>query len=806
MSVCDILDIRMQKICLDFEWKYKKELDESASMGIIPSGCTDISLPFCANAQKAYFFRQLELTGFDAKTSNVQLELQGLQGVATVFVNGHRVSTLSGAYHILDITPYVDGEFDVLMIAVDNAYGDASISGSVNVNIVDSQAFIKNNGLAVITQFCSQNFSQLDIKVDLGMNALFESKPTLMSVSRDPIDEASYDKKIHGTHIEIVETNPLHNPNLQADVLVEIFNTRGKRVTKRLKKLKLKKDTLVEFKKIKINRPHLYSPQTPNLYSCKATMFVDGVVVSTEQTVFGIRTFSVRKKKFAINNRLIWLNGLKLDWQNGLMGAASTLILEKKKIEKIKSYGYNALQINGLPSEAFLQACDQAGMLCMVELVDGFFAGKPFDSFVFEREHKEILQNYVKVLRNHPSVIIYSIADCNGYTYGRNDGINFAKQIIDIIKSNDSTRPITASVTELLPTVQEVGKYSQFGVDNVKHQDFVSIAPNIAKDKDIFRYATKEFCELLDFVSYKNISHRYTKDLELFDKRQILGVGTPSDKMDVIDIDELKYQDRILGDFSDGTDFDIMSNAKPSCVYRQILHGDKNKSMIATYSPELKNPNISQGQESWDYPQAFGEKIVVDVFTGGDVVALYLDDEIVGRQLAGRALRRKTRFEVDYKPGVLKAISYYKGSEQTTDELASVGFAKSVRLSTDKKTLNLFDKRNLVVVDISVVDKDNRVVNFAAREIIVTTSPECEIVGAGNADPSFKHLQPINGEYTVPVYDGKAQIVVRGLIEGKATLIASSAGLRTARLRLNVKTILPKTRQGQISSEIVAKV
>ncbi|MCL1945433.1 MAG: DUF4982 domain-containing protein [Firmicutes bacterium] len=745
----------MQKACLDFDWKCNQQVAVEASMGIVPRGGYLVDLPFCLYDSDAYLFKTVDL---DQSYLKLELEIFGIKGIATLYINGQRVGAVTGAYSVVDIKKYSRLGQNVIMIYLQNAYGHAAVSGGINLLCTTGVVHVQNNGIFVGTRFCSPSVAFLHCEVDLE----FLSESSLQ-------------------------------PLLECDILVEIFNYRGKRVSKRLKKVKIRKYSKIEFKKIKINKPLLYSDSTPNLYKVVVSVLQNGNIVDTGSSIFGIRTFGLRKKKFALNNRLLWLNGLKHVHSNGVMEQVSAYALERSRLDKIKSYGFNAVSVQGLPDPSFLDACDRIGMLVMVELVNGFFDGNSFESFVFDREHQRILADYVKILRNHPSVIIYSIADGNSYTYGRNDGINFARNVLDIIKSIDTTRPITGAVAELVPTIDEMETYSSYGVlDNVSGaKDIVKVAQLISKDSDIFRNATHEFCKLLDFVSYKDLSNRYKRDLDLFDDRQILGVSTPIDRLEKLDIDELEFRANILGDFCDGVGFDIFKNNQPQYIYRQILFGAEKKSAICSYQG-VNNTSISLGQASWDYPSFMGETVQVDVFSSGDVVALYLNEHLVGRNLAGRLHNYRTRFDVEYSPGTLQAVSFLKGHEHCITEISSVGFPYAVSLIASQKQLNLFDRRDLVFIEIQIVDNKGHIVDFATRDILISVSPECKIVAYGNQDPKFLPRKFDSNELVLPVYDGKAQFVLKGNIEGKANIVATSDGLKSGKLKLTVKTQLPK--------------
>ncbi|MDR1138907.1 MAG: DUF4982 domain-containing protein [Clostridiales bacterium] len=758
----------MQNACLDYEWRCNNKVAKEATMGIVPLDGFVVDLPFCMQDSNVYFYKTINVEQY---YNVLSLELFGLQGVATVYLNGHRIGTVTGAYSVVDLLNFVKLGQNAIMLHVQNTNGAAGIAGGVNILRASSVAYVDNLGIFVTTRFCSPSIAFVGCEIEL----IYD-------------DTARY--KLANMSNVVGDDKP--NPPIACEILVEIFNYRNKRVSKRLKKMRLRKNVKIEFKKIRINKPLLYCDNTPSQYKILTSLLIDGVVVDSSNSLFGIRTFNLRKKKFALNNRVLWLNGVHCDLSNGVMGYLSTARLEQKKLEKIKSYGFNAVRVLGMPNPAFLSACDRLGVLVLVDLVDNFFADNSFDTFVFDREHQTILNQHIRLLRNHPSVIIYSIANGNPYTYGRDGGIKFAKDIIDVIKLQDSTRPVTGAVTELVPTVEELNTYSNYINGVVNNADIVKMAQLISKESDIFRYATQDFCDLLDFVCYKDLSHRYKKDLDIFENRQILGVDTQVDKLDKMDVEELEFKSNILGDFSDGAGLDLFVDNQPQYVYRQVMFGAKHKSAIATYHTQ-EDSNVSQGQTSWDYPSCKSEEITVDVFTSGDVVALYLNDNLVSRNLAGRLYGRKARFGVPYEPGTLKAVSYLKGVEHCITQLSSVGFPYAIQLISDKRSLNILDRRDIAFVDVKIVDANGLVVDFATRDVHLVVSQECVVVAYGNADKQFVSSQTCDNELILPVRDGRAQVVIKGLVEGKASIVAKSEGLLVGRLKLSIKSSLPKS-------------
>ncbi|MCL2598327.1 MAG: DUF4982 domain-containing protein, partial [Firmicutes bacterium] len=177
-----------------------------------------------------------------------------------------------------------------------------------------------------------------------------------------------------------------------------------------------------------------------------------------------------------------------------------------------------------------------------------------------------------------------------------------------------------------------------------------------------------------------------------------------------------------------------------------------------------------------------------DVFTSGDVVGLADDKGTISRKLAGRRNQRKASFEVAYKPGNLQAVAYYKGSEHAKATLSSIGTAKATKMVPDKKLLSLSKERDMVMVDITILDSNGQVVTFANREILLSVSEELQVFAIGNsAVKKTETIQMRQDEVAVQVVDGRARIAVIPLKEGKGFVGAFCEGLKKSKLQINVK-------------------
>ena len=129
-------------------------------------------------------------------------------------------------------------------------------------------------------------------------------------------------------------------------------------------------------------------------------------------------------------------------------GAAAIDRAEERRVELLKSYGFNAIRCShNPPSPAFLDACDRLGMVVIDEAFDHWTIQKnPQDYHLYFKEWwQRDIDAMVMRDRNHPSVVFWSIGN---EIPERADaaGVAIAKQIVDEIKRLDPTRPITAAI------------------------------------------------------------------------------------------------------------------------------------------------------------------------------------------------------------------------------------------------------------------------------------------------------------------------------------------------------------------------
>ena len=374
---------------------------------------------------------------------------------------------------------------------------------------------------------------------------------------------------------------------------------------------------------------------SPHLYTLVSEIVVQGQVVDSEKTAFGIRSLSVDARDgFRLNGEPMKLRGGCVHHDHGLLGAASWDRAEERKVELLKASGFNAIRsAHNPPAPALLDACDRLGMLVIDETFDCWRMGKnPHDYHLFfEDWWQRDTESMVKRDRNHPSVIMWSIGNEIPERSGVSDGYAWCARQADLVRSLDDTRPVTAAVHTLFEeqiAAHDAG--SGFSEDMIGSQNR---APDNPED-DRWGELTAPFLDHLDVAGYNYINNRYEYDRGRFPGRVIYGsethphqafeswtdterlsnvigdfVWTAIDYRGESGIGKVSLGDNALPFFAQDQwphhlascgDLDVCGFKRPQSYFRDILWGVRTDPYIGVYDPgtTVRRPASALGDGS----------------------------------------------------------------------------------------------------------------------------------------------------------------------------------------------------------------
>ena len=334
----------------------------------------------------------------------VYLEFRGVNASAKVVLNGETVAAHDGGYSTfrVDITGHLREEND-LLVEVDN---------SVNDRVYPQKAdFTFYGGIYrdVILMTVNENHFDLDYFGGPGIAVT----PTVVG-NDGSVRVKSWHNAVNGTvSVKLLDQRD--------DVVASGEGT----------------DTTLT-----ISNVHLWDGiEDPYLYTCVATLSVDGVAVDEISTHFGVRTFRVDPKDgFFLNGRSYPLRGVcrHQDWKG--LGNAITTAHHDIDMAMIREIGANTIRLAHYQHDQyFYDLCDRYGMVVWAEIPyisEHMPAGR---ENTISQMKELIIQNY-----NHPSICVWGISnEITISTKDKKDMLDNHRVLNDLVHEMDPSRPTT---------------------------------------------------------------------------------------------------------------------------------------------------------------------------------------------------------------------------------------------------------------------------------------------------------------------------------------------------------------------------
>ncbi len=209
---------------------------------------------------------------------------------------------------------------------------------------------------------------------------------------------------------------------------------------------------------IEIDRPHLWSDQTPYLYKLVGTISYDGREADRVSYPVGVRTIRFSPERgMEVNGRQVKLQGVCLHQNVGCFGSAVPLGVWQERLETLKAMGCNAVRLSHYPfAPEFYDLCDSLGFYVSNEIFDEWNRGQEWGysessygkmpytyHLYFDQWGETDLRRMIRRDRNHPCVALYVLG--NEIPNQRIQGIEIAQKLKAITREEDPTRPVTAA-------------------------------------------------------------------------------------------------------------------------------------------------------------------------------------------------------------------------------------------------------------------------------------------------------------------------------------------------------------------------
>lgn len=190
-----------------------------------------------------------------------------------------------------------------------------------------------------------------------------------------------------------------------------------------------------------ISNPLKWTAETPNLYRLRIDLLDDSKVLESIEQNVGFRKIEIRNAQFLVNGQPVLIKGAdrhEMDPDGGYVISMDRMLQD---IRIMKEYNINAVRTSHYPNDPrWYDLCDKYGIYVVAEAnieTHGMGYGEKTLAKVprYEQTHLERNINNTYVLKNHPSIVTWSLGNEGGY------GINFEKAY-DMVKAYDTSRPV----------------------------------------------------------------------------------------------------------------------------------------------------------------------------------------------------------------------------------------------------------------------------------------------------------------------------------------------------------------------------
>lgn len=736
-------DSAWRVVNLPHDWSVEQRFDRNA-----PAGNDGAYLP----AGTGWYRTVLDLPA-ESVGKKLQVYFEGAYMKSDVYVNGRRAGGHPYGYSsfFVDITPYVKAGKNTIAVRVDNSmqkncrwYSGSGIYRNVWLLETD-KTHIANHGVQVITPDLNTAIVKTTVENESKSDRNIEIKTAI-------------DGQVKATTCEL--------------------------------KAGASKDIEHRFE---MAGAKPWSPDSPQLYTATISLEENGRKIDELTQRFGFRTIEWSAEDgLKLNGEKILLNGGCAHHDNGIAGAAAYDRAERHRVEQLKQAGFNAVRTShNIPSETFLDACDEVGLLVIDEPFDGWREKKNDNDYhlLFDDNWQTDLDIMLRRDFNHPSVFCWSIGN-EVIERDKIEVVATARKMVARCHQTDPTRPVTSALacwgrdwTTYDPLAEA---HDIVGYNYMIHES----------ESDHRRDPSRVMIQTESYPKDAWSNYRKVKD-----NSYIIGdfVWTALDYLGESGIGRWYYDGDVPGEHYHRPlypwhaaycgDIDLTGLRKPISHYRDMLWNEDSEHLyIAVREPDDYNGKINTTQwgtwptfESWNWPGHEGKEIEVEVYSHYPSVRLYLDDNLIGEK---NTEEMKATFNLPYRAGALRAEGIENGGVAEERILKTAGDVAAIRLTPDRKELAA-NSGDLSYIVIELVDKDGNLVPTADNQLKVSVTGSASLLALGNAD--IKDEDPYY-DNNHKAWKGRALAIVRsGGKRGKAVVNVSSPGLGRKRATITCR-------------------
>jgi beta-galactosidase len=547
-----------------------------------------------------------------------------------------------------------------------------------------------------------------------------------------------------------------------------------------------------------VERPHLWSPETPYLYTAELQLYQGEVLKDAETVRFGIRKIKYSAETgFELNGKATKFKGVCLHHDLGPLGAAVNLAALRRQLAILKDLGCNAVRSShNMPSIEQLELCDEMGFLFLAESFDEWKKPKVpngYNLYFDEWAEKDVV-DLVRATRNHPSIVMWSAGNEVPDQWG-SDGVKRLKWLQDIFHREDPTRPVTVGMDQV-KAVMENG----FGA--------ILDIPGLNYRTHLYEEAYERFPQglLLGSETASTVSSRGVYKFpvvsgagKVYDDLQSSSYDLEYCDWSNIPEDDFVLQDDhpwVIGEFV-WTGFDYLGEPTPYDDYwpsRSSYFGICDLAGLPKDRYYLYRSRWNTAEATlhllphWNWEGREGQTTPVFVYTSYPSAELFLNGKSLGIQSKSHASKlhryRLMWMDVKYEPGTLTVVAYDEAGKAAAEKsVATAGQPYRIHLEADRQTITA-DGEDLSFVTATILDEAGHPCPTAAHRLHFQVEGPGSYRAACNGDATS--LEVFHAP-SMPAFNGKLVVLVQSSTQaGEIELTVSGEGLAEGRVVIQV--------------------
>ena len=416
---------------LDQDWLFGGKFDPAAlAPGFDDAAYSRIALPHSvaklswqnwepAAWQEVWIYRRHFTLPEEHKGLRTFLQFDGVMVGATPTINGHALPQHLGGYlpFRYEITDRLAEGDNVLALAVDSRWSNVPPEGSpVGTKRID---YLEPGGIyrSVHLEAVPQTF--------------------ISDVFAKPVKLLDADRRV-----EVVCSLDVGAP-ASKPVQIQVELRSGARVVSRAQatvRLDQAGPKQVALTLSKLGNVALWDVRAPQLYEVVTTLFIEGRPVHDYRVRIGLRDARFGLDGFFLNGRRLQLFGLNRHELYPYVGGAMPRRVMRRDAEMLRrEFNCNIVRCSHYPqSEAFLEACDELGLMVWEEVPGWGYIGDDAWKELLVRDAKDMILRD----RNHPAIVIWGTRA----NESAND-VELYRRTKALAKSLDDSRPTSGSMT-----------------------------------------------------------------------------------------------------------------------------------------------------------------------------------------------------------------------------------------------------------------------------------------------------------------------------------------------------------------------